>query len=98
MAQYLGFTKPSVSRAMSILKEEGYVEVLSSGELRLTQEGERVAETMYERHRLFSEWLTRLGVPPETAANDACRIEHALSEESFACIKQFIAGLSEKKE
>lgn len=97
VAQYLGYSKPSVSRAMSILRQEGYIETLPSGELLLTESGARVAETMYERHRLFSDWLTQLGVPPETAANDACRLEHALSEESFSRIKKFIACLAEKK-
>lgn len=90
VAQKLGFSKPSVSRAMSILRADGYIEMERSGGISLTAEGERVARTMYERHRLLTEWLTRLGVSPEVAASDACRMEHALSEETFACIKKHI--------
>ena len=90
VAQYMGFSKPSVSRAMSILRADGYIEMERSGGIRLTEEGERVARTMYERHDLLTRWLTGLGVSPETAAGDACRMEHALSEETFSCIKRHI--------
>ncbi len=92
VAQHMGFSKPSVSRAMSILRADGYIEMERSGGIRLTEEGERVARTMYERHRLLTQWLTGLGVSPETAASDACRIEHALSEETFSCIKRYIGS------
>ena len=92
VAQHMGFSKPSVSRAMSILRADGYIEMERSGGIRLTEEGERVARTMYERHDLLTRWLTGLGVSPETAAEDACRVEHALSEETFSCIKRYIGA------
>ena len=90
VAQKLNYSKPSVSRAMSILRADGYIEMEKSGAITLTEEGERVARTMYERHRLLTSWLTSLGVSPEVAANDACRMEHALSAETFACIKKYL--------
>lgn len=90
VAQKLGYSKPSVSRAMSILRADGYIQMEKSGAITLTPEGERVAHTMYERHRLITSWLTSLGVSPQVAAEDACRIEHALSEETFSCIKRFL--------
>lgn len=91
VAQQLGFSKPSVSRAMSILRTNGYIEMEKSGAITLTPEGEKVASTIYERHRLLTSWLITLGVTPEVAAKDACRIEHDLSEETFACIKRHVA-------
>lgn len=90
VAQKLGYSKPSVSRAMSILRADGYIEMERSGAITLTPEGERVARTMYERHRLLTNWLISLGVSAEVAANDACRIEHALSAETFDCIKRYV--------
>ena len=90
VAQKLGYSKPSVSRAMSILRADGYIQMEKSGAITLTQEGEQVARTMYERHHLLTRWLTSLGVPAEIAANDACRMEHALSAETFACIKKHV--------
>ena len=90
VAQRLGFSKPSVSRAMAILRNDDYIQVEKSGAISLTESGLRVAQTMYERHRLLTEWLISLGVPEDVAANDACRMEHALSEETFACIKRHI--------
>lgn len=90
VAQKLGYSKPSVSRAMSILRADGYILMEKSGAITLTDEGERVAHTMYERHRLLTNWLTSLGVSPEVAANDACRMEHALSAETFECIKKYV--------
>ena len=92
VAQRLGYSKPSISRAMSILRADGYIEMERSGAITLTSEGERVARTMYERHKLLTRWLTSIGVSPEVAANDACRMEHALSAETFACIKQHVEG------
>lgn len=90
VAQRLGYSKPSISRAMSILRGDGYIEMERSGAITLTAEGERVAITMYERHKLLTRWLTSLGVSPEVAANDACRMEHALSAETFECIKRHV--------
>lgn len=94
VAQHLGYTKPSVSRAMSILRASGYIAVEADGRLELTPEGERVAQAIYERHRLLTRWLVRLGVSPETAEEDACKIEHSISDETFRCLKRH-AGLPE---
>lgn len=88
VAQHLGYTKPSVSRAVSLLKASGHVTVEQDGRLELTQEGARVAHDIYERHQLLTQWLIRLGVSPEVAAQDACRVEHDLSAETFQCLKR----------
>ena len=92
VAQYLNFSKPSVSRAMSLLRENGYVVMDQDGFLVLTDLGRGVAERIYERHRLLTKWLVRLGVDPEVAAADACKIEHDLSDESFQALKNHIHG------
>ena len=91
VVQHLGFSKPSVSRAMSLLRENGYVTMDKDGLLDLTDAGMAIASRIYERHRLLTEWLTALGVSPEVAAEDACRIEHDISEETFARLKAHIA-------
>jgi DtxR family Mn-dependent transcriptional regulator len=83
IAGFLGVSKPSVSRAMSILKSEGYLQMHPGGKLILTETGRRVAESMFERHELISEFLVSLGVSRKTAAEDACRMEHVISGESF---------------
>ena len=90
VAQHLGFSKPSVSRAMSLLRENGYVTMDKDGLLDLTDDGMAIAARIYERHRLLTEWLTALGVSPEVAAEDACRIEHDISEETFSRLKAHI--------
>ena len=90
VAQYLGFSKPSVSRAVSILKANGYLTMEKDGRLELTPEGEANAQRVYERHRFLSQWLVRLGVSPEVAAADACRIEHDISAETFQCLKNHV--------
>ncbi len=92
IVRYLGFSKPSVSRAMSLLRQNGYVEMDGDGLLTLTEAGKAVAEPIYERHRLLTQWLTALGVSPETAARDACRMEHSVSDETFEKMKAHIAG------
>ncbi|MGM9613073.1 MAG: metal-dependent transcriptional regulator [Butyricicoccus sp.] len=92
VAQFLSFSKPSVSRAMSLLRENGYVVMEDGGLLTLTDTGREIAERILERHELLTEWLTELGVSPETAQADACRIEHVISIETFERIKAFIAG------
>lgn len=92
VAQYLNFSKPSVSRAMSLLRENGYVVMDQDGFLVLTDLGRGVAERIYERHRLLTKWLVHLGVDPEVAAADACKIEHDLSDESFQALKNHIHG------
>ncbi|MBO5212068.1 MAG: metal-dependent transcriptional regulator [Clostridia bacterium] len=89
ICEYMGFSKPSVSRAMSNLKEGGYIVVAKDGGITLTNEGINVAKKIYERHSTLSKLLTMLGVSPETAADDACKIEHIISEETFQKIKEF---------
>lgn len=91
VANELEFTKASVSRAMSILKEAGYITMEQSGSLVLTETGRKKAESVYERHTLIAQFLVMtLGVSSDIAAHDSCRIEHIISEESFDRIKQFI--------
>ena len=83
----LDFSKPSVSITMKNLRENGYVVVDKEGHITLTEAGLAIAETMYERHTLLTRWLINLGVPEEIATEDACRIEHVISAESFQAIK-----------
>ena len=90
VAQYLGYSKPSVSRAVSILKSNGYLTMERDGRLERTPQGEANAQRVYERHRFLSQWLVKLGVSPEVAAADACRIEHDLSAETFECLKEHV--------
>ena len=90
IAEELGFKKSSVSVAMKNLREKGHIVVSKEGFITLTDSGRAIAEMIYERHELLSAWLTRLGVDPETAAEDACRIEHVISAESFEAIKRHI--------
>ena len=86
VADYMGFSKPSVSRAIGILKEEGYVLMDRHGLLTLTESGMETAEKIYERHRTLTDVLTSLGVDPAVAEADACRIEHVISEETFEAL------------
>lgn len=88
VAEHLGVSKASVSFAMKALQEAGYIEMLDTKELHLTQAGETLARTVYERHRFFTDWLSSLGVDQATAEQDACRMEHCVSAESFAAIKR----------
>ena len=88
VGEYMGYSKPSVSRAMGLLKSGGYIKVDENGYITLLGPGREVAEKIYERHTLLTQFLTRLGVSPEVAAQDACRMEHAISDESFAAIKR----------
>lgn len=92
IAGELEYTKPSVSVAMKNLRENGYIEMDAGGLITLTEAGRKIAESMYERHTLLSEWLTSLGVDPENAQEDACRIEHVISRESFEAIKRLYLG------
>ena len=87
----LGFSKPSVSVAMANLRQAGLL-VVEDGILRLTPEGRKQAEGVYERHRLLTHWLENLGVDAETAAQDACRIEHVISQQSFERLRDVITG------
>ena len=88
VGDYMGFSKPSVSRAIGLLKEGGYILMARDGALTLTDEGREVAEKIYERHRVLTSCLVRLGVDEETAAVDACKIEHDISDASFDAIKR----------
>lgn len=90
VAQYLNFSKPSVSRAMSLLRENGYVIMDEDGFLKLTDSGLEIAARIYERHLLLTKWLVQLGVPEDIAAEDACKIEHDLSMESFDAMRAHI--------
>lgn len=90
VAEYMGFSKPSVSRAVGLLKQGGYLIMDRDGSLTLTEDGLDVAKKIYERHTLLSDFLVRLGVDENTAAEDACKIEHDISDESFAAIKRHV--------
>jgi Mn-dependent DtxR family transcriptional regulator len=90
IAGELEFSKPSVSVAMKNLRENGYIEVDENGYIYLLKEGQEIAERMYERHTLLSNWLISLGVTPKVALEDACRVEHVISAESFAAIKNHV--------
>ena len=90
VANELGFSKPSVSVAMRKLRESGLIVSDSDGHITLTDEGRKIAKTMYERHTIISDWLISLGVDKQTALHDACKIEHDMSEQSFAAIQKFI--------
>ena len=87
IANELDFSKPSVSIAMKNLRENGYIQV-EGGYITLLPDGQRIAEQILERHTLLTKWLVALGVPEDIAVEDACRIEHVISEESFEAIKQ----------
>ena len=91
VAQAMGVSKPSVSRAMKNLREDGYISINpETGNIKLTEKGNGIAEMIYERHRVLTECLKQLGVDPETAQEDACRIEHVISDESFQALKRHI--------
>ena len=90
ISQHLGYSKPSVSRAVGLLKNGEYLTVEPDGGLVLTPSGREIAEKIYERHTFLTELLTRLGVSEETAAADACKLEHAISDESFQAIKDYV--------
>ena len=90
VAESMGFSKPSVSRAVALLKQGGYLLVNEYGHLSLTDEGKQVAEKVFERHTVLTAMLTALGVDAETASEDACRMEHVISEQTFEAIKRHI--------
>lgn len=92
VAEDMGFSKPSVSRGLSILKEENCIAVDEKGSITLTRKGSQIAKKIYERHVVLSDMLIALGVDQKTALEDACRIEHVISDRSFAAIKKYIAG------
>ena len=88
IANELGYKKPSVSVAMKNLREKEHITVTDAGFIYLTESGKKIAEMIHERHELLTEWLTRLGVPADIASEDACKLEHVLSKESFDAIKK----------
>ncbi|MBE6789924.1 MAG: metal-dependent transcriptional regulator [Ruminococcaceae bacterium] len=90
VSEHLGYSKPSVSRAVGLLKNGGFITVEENGGLKLTDEGLAIARTMFERHTIITQCLTALGVSESTAAEDACKIEHVISEESFEAIKRHL--------
>ena len=90
VAEYMGFSKPSVSRAVGLLKQGGYLLMDKEGYLTLTESGLDVAKKIYERHTLLSKFLVRLGVDEKTAADDACKMEHDIRDESYSAIKEHV--------
>ncbi len=90
ICEEMGYSKPSVSRAMSILKEGGYIVVEKGGHIVLTDAGREVAEKIYSRHTLLTKFLTSIGVDEETAAEDACKLEHHISDVTYEAIKKHI--------
>lgn len=95
IANELGFSKPSVSVAMKNLRTNGYIEVDKEGFITLLDKGRDIADKIYERHTLLSTWLVRMGVSPEVAAEDACRIEHVISAETFERLKEHVSAQDE---
>lgn len=95
IANELSFSKPSVSVAMKNLRTNGYIEVDGDGYISLLDKGREIAEKIYERHMLISSWARPHGVSPETASEDACRIEHVISAETFEKLKEHVAGANE---
>jgi len=92
----LEYSKPSVSVAMKNLRTKGYIEMDIDGYITLTEAGRKIADTMYERHVAISDWLVFLGVDPKTAVQDACKMEHVMSDQSFLAIKKHIEELKRK--
>ena len=90
VCEYMGYSKPSVSRAVNLLKNNGFINISKEGYLTLTKSGKETAQKMFERHTVISEFLMSLGVDEETATEDACRIEHVISDKSFEAIKNRI--------
>ena len=90
VSEHMGYSKPSVSRAVGLLKNGGYIEVDRDGYITLTATGLALAEKIYERHTVLTNFLVSLGVNPEVAAEDACKLEHAISDESLSAIKALI--------
>lgn len=88
IAKQLGFSKPSVSVAMKQLRENGYIDVMGDGKIVLLESGRKIAEELFERHTILTKCLVSIGVPEEIATEDACRIEHIISEETFEAIKK----------
>ena len=92
ISEYMGYSKPSVSRAVSLLKSGGYIAVDDDNFISLTETGLEIAEKIYERHTVLTAMLVRMGVSEATATGDACRMEHAISDETFEAIKRHVRG------
>lgn len=90
VSEYMSFSKPSVSRAVNLLKDGGYILISKEGYITLTASGREIAEKIYERHTILTKCLVALGVSEETAAEDACKIEHDISDETFSAIKSHV--------
>lgn len=90
VANYMNYSKPSISRGIGILKDDGYVTVDDGGFLHLTESGRAIAEKIYERHQVLSAFFNSIGISEETASRDACRIEHVISDETFSAIKKLM--------
>ncbi|MBQ7981755.1 MAG: metal-dependent transcriptional regulator [Oscillospiraceae bacterium] len=90
ICEYMGYSKPSVSRAVGILKNGGFITVDKSGYISLTDEGKELAEKIYERHNVITAVLTKLGVDAETASEDACKMEHVISDKTFEALKKYL--------
>lgn len=97
VGEYMGYSKPSVSRAIGLLKRSGLVQTDEDGYLKLTEEGEAQAKTIYERHTVLTQLFINLGVDEKTAAADACRIEHYISAQTFDAIKAHMARYGDAK-
>ena len=95
VSEELGYSKPSVSRGMKILRENSFITIDKNGYISLTKSGSEVAEKIYERHQVLSEILINMGVDPEIATEDACRIEHVISDASFEAIKKHIKEMGD---
>ena len=95
VAEFMGYSKPSVSRAVGLLKQGGYLLMDKDGTLMLTDTGFALAEKIYERHEILTNLLVRLGVSPETAAEDACKMEHVISDETFVAMKKHMHDYAE---
>jgi len=95
ICEHMGYSKPSISRAMGLLKSSGHITIDKDGYINLTESGRRIAEQIYERHTFLTKFLISLGVCEETANDDACKIEHAISQESFEAIKSYVTQNSE---
>ena len=91
VCEYMGYSKPSVSRAIGILKNGGYISVDADGAIKLLEPGLELARKIYERHTILTRLLVRIGVSEKTASDDACRVEHHISDESFEAIKNYVA-------
>ena len=96
ICEYMGYSKPSVSRAVGLLRDGGYITVDGKGYITLTEEGRAVALKMFERHTMLTNFLVKIGVDKKTASEDACKIEHHISEESFNAIKNHATKFGDK--